>query len=249
MNFSKVVSYVENDDLFLKEKEFYEIPIGTRIPLIGLDYLSFLATEYSLKHNIQPDIVYDPVDFFDRFVTVVVRHSDTEFGMESEFEGVNLKHANWRPELDTKYMVTGSGDGYTRYVILPVAKQLPKFFFDIDPESIEYQHDTKETEKQRWEIERNKFLQQGSEEEKKFVTEFPTYDLIILQLPREHRDYYSMKHTVRQAIRHRNGVKLESFEERMARVEDYKGDGDYPMTDSEDEWDVQEKVKRESQAS
>ena len=244
MDFTQVITYVEENDLFLKEKDFYEIPIGARLPLIGLDYLEFLAAEYSLAHDIKPDVIYDPAEFFDRFVTFVVRHAAQQFGVESEFDGVFVKDANWRHEHDTQYMVTGSGDGYTRYVILPVAKQLPKFFFDIDPDSLQYQQEMKEVEAKRWDMERNKFLQKGSEEEKKFVTEFPTYDLVKLQLPIGHRNYHSMKHTVRQAIRHRNGVKLESFEERQARIEEeYKGEDEYPMTDSDDEWDIQKKAK------
>lgn len=248
MQFSFILQYLQDNDLFLKQNEWKDIPVHAKLECVGIDILERDIFENSLKYGIKNNQLNDPTTFFDSFITSIIRNTETNFGIECEYQDLKLDHANWRPEKKSNYMLTGSGDGRTRYITMVVAKNLPQFYFHIDPQSLKNQIKRAKHDQKRWHMEKEKFFRQGTDEEKKFLTEYQTYESVKKTLPVGHRSYYSIKHTVRQAIRHRNGIHLLSHEERDQKINLYCQEHpheDYPMTDSEDEWDIQENAKKQ----
>jgi hypothetical protein len=127
------VKYAEKNKLLFDVKRFNKMEIGERHFIVQVDYMKFLFIEYAKKFGIKEGEVYEPVEFFRKFKSELIKYSNKYNSM-----AFNTKHdkvfqgalTNIGFVVDNKgRLVSGSGDGWSRWMLWSDLETMPKFYF------------------------------------------------------------------------------------------------------------------------
>jgi hypothetical protein len=159
LEYSDWMKYAKDNNLFFGPKDYADLEPGKKYYAVQIDYIRFLSIEYPDRHNIKIDKIYDPVDFFNKFKSgltatgnitkkrkpvirqrgknkccaaleenvasyevIVDPYYDKSFGNDKEFK-MDLSH------VESNWLSSGSGDGYSRWMLWNNVAIMPKFYF------------------------------------------------------------------------------------------------------------------------
>lgn len=150
VEYEEFISFINDNKLYLTEKEFVKFEIGEKICVIPYNYIQFLFYEYAKKYNIKPNKVYKPKNFFKRFKYYFTLLEDIKYkkeyvmtskGMEKKdvtcypvkaktFESKDKFEAALFKIKGYTHLAWGSGDGYSRFILCENIDKLPNFYFE-----------------------------------------------------------------------------------------------------------------------
>ena len=132
LEYSEWVTYAVSNNLLFGPKDFAKLESDKKYHIVQIDYIKFLFIEYAERHNIKANKMYDPLIFFRKFQSEMTISGDnyranlnTEH--DKSFGGVSLNI-----EFDIikgKWLSTGGGDGYSRWMLWNNLEKMPKFYF------------------------------------------------------------------------------------------------------------------------
>ncbi len=125
--------------MFLTETEFLALEVGKSYDVIDVDYIQFLSIEYASQWNIEYNLTYDPDRFFNRLKCTITPTGKNRMvnvfqkrlmccDIKAKLRGDNVFDSSLYS--NDGILSNGSGDGWTRYMLLDKAKNLPQFWFE-----------------------------------------------------------------------------------------------------------------------
>lgn len=206
MQYSNWINFLSSTrpELFLTSQQFASLPIGETKKFVPIDYIDFLSNEWPIKRGIEHDKPYF-ASFLSKFSVEVIRKPNGEVSLTDPQEEWSVEDANWRSDEEGR-MVTGSGDGYTRYISLDDLEGIPTFFFPRpeNDDGLTFEEEILERQRINNQMEREKFMRQGTDEEKELISSHT--DTELCRMIYGGKNLASFKHLVRSIIRKRKGL-------------------------------------------
>lgn len=139
MEFSKWIKYAENNNLILNVNQYKKLVVGQQYDMVEIDYIKFLYFEYPERYNLEANKVYNPTQLYNSIkrkkvstgkITTeksfvwkkcckVVEDDVNYYG----FEDFNLY------ESDKGRLASGSGDGFSRWILWENLENMPDVYF------------------------------------------------------------------------------------------------------------------------
>jgi len=158
LEYSDWIKYAEKKKLFFGPKDYVKMESDKKYYISQIDYIKFLFIEYAKKFGIKANKVYDPLTFFSKFKSQIITKDNItknesyvlrKRGKSSccnvAKESINHYELNIDPKHDKTFsgktmdislyltekhwLASGSGDGYSRWMLWDNLAKMPKFYF------------------------------------------------------------------------------------------------------------------------
>jgi hypothetical protein len=157
LEFEDWIKYAEKNDMLITKDSFLSLTEKKRYAVVEADYIRFLAIEYGKRYNIVFDKVYKAPELYAQFKEYLARLDKGKIvkapvmkcdckeggkGVYAVFENVTQYEAllyHFDPEQDpfvislsevedSKYLSSGSGDGYSRWMLWENVEKMPPLY-------------------------------------------------------------------------------------------------------------------------
>ena len=159
LEYSDWIKYAEKKKLFFGTNDYKKLEHNKRYNITQIDYIKFLSIEYASKFGIKNNKVYDPLTFFNKFKSQIITKNNVNNReghvltkkknekccsikkqpvdyYEVIMDTTKDKSFNYHNTRDFSFFLTekgwlasGSGDGYSRWMLWENLEKMPKFYF------------------------------------------------------------------------------------------------------------------------
>lgn len=134
--FDDWIKVAESKDLILKESDFLKLEKDVEYYVVELDYIRFLYIEYGKKYRIIKNKIYKPEELYKHHKDTIIRTGSEEIQQDVLVYEVIHKPYHNKPYEAGLYaasphgwLASGSGDGYSRWMLWENLKLMPNVYF------------------------------------------------------------------------------------------------------------------------